>query len=144
MSLITWLFSSVFSLWPLIAVVIIIALTTKLLLQKKKDDSSWADGIPEIKPSLIWGNDDMSGAHFNLQYERHYKALKGLRYGLWYNGGPLVFGETRLFILDPDLAQRIMVTDFDHFVDNSFISQSYTKVRYLLFATSKDSNNSSF
>ena len=133
MAVITWFLSSLLSIFPLVAVIVILILTTKLLLQRKKDDFSWANGIPEIKPGLFFGNDDMSGNHFNLQYENHYKALKGLRYGLWHNGGPLMNGEKKLFILSPDLVAKILITDFDHFANNSFFSKKYTKVRYRYF-----------
>ena len=35
----------------------------------------------------------------------------------------------RLMILDPDLVTKVLITDFDYFVDNTFFSDKYMKVR---------------
>ena len=129
MAVVSWLLSSLLGLWPIIATLIIIALITLLLFKNKtKKEDSWADGIPQIKPGIIWGNDDPSASGFVSQYEDVYKAMKGLRYCLYYNGGTWARGQTKLMILDPDLVAKIMITDFDHFVDNTFFSYDYMKV----------------
>ena len=129
MSMVEWIASSIFSLWPLFAVIVIIALTY-LLFSRKDNKYAWAEGLPEIKCGWFMGNNDYSGEGiFNYMYEKHYKALKGLRYGLWYNG----MGDKALFILDPELAHKIQVTDFDNFVDNSFFNEYYSNVSIISF-----------
>ena len=133
MALVSWLLSSILSLWPLIAIIVIIALSTILLLKKNKKEVAWSDGIPEIKPGVLWGNDDPSEGGFISQYENVYKAMKGLKYCLYYNGGTWARGVKRLMVLDPELVTKIMITDFDHFVDNQFFSEEYTKVQVTSF-----------
>ena len=123
MSVIFWCFSSLLALWPFFAVILIIVLTSMLFF-RKDEKQSWAEGLPEIKAGWLTGNNDFSGDYFNTQFEKHYKALKGLRYGLWNNG----WGDKRLFTVDPDLAHKIKVTDFDHFEDNMFLPDYYTQV----------------
>ena len=129
MSMLGWFASSLFALWPWFAVVVIIALTS-LLFFRKDNKYVWAEGLPEIKCGWFMGNSDFSGENvFNYMYEKHYKALKGLRFGLWYNG----MNDKALFILDPELAHKIQVTDFDNFVDNSFFSEYYSNVSIICF-----------
>ena len=127
MAIITSILSSLLSLWPIFGVIIIIALTTVLFFKKSKKDS-WSEGIPEIKPGLIWGNDIPAEDGFLRQYDEVYKAMKGLKYCLYYNGGSLARGIKKVFLLDPDLIAKVTMTDFDHFVDNQFFSQEYTEV----------------
>ena len=58
MAIITSILSYLLSLWPIFGVTIIISLSTILLLKKRnKKQDAWSEGIPEIKPGLIWGND---------------------------------------------------------------------------------------
>jgi len=129
MAIVGWLVSSILGLWPIIAVLVIIGLTTLLFFKNKnKTPDSWADGLPEIKPGPIWGNDDPSIEGFMTQYEAVYKKMKGLRYCLYYNGGKWARGSVKLFILDPELVAKVMITDFDYFVDNTFFSPEYMKV----------------
>ena len=128
MSIFFWCASTLLSLWPFFAIVVI-AVLTFLLFFRKDEKYSWAEGLAEIKSGWFMGNNDFSADHFNQPYEKHYKALKGLRYGLWDNG----WGEKRLFILDPELAQKIYVTDFDHFEDNLALPDSYTKVSITIY-----------
>ena len=129
MALVGWLLSSLLGLWPLIAVLVIIGLATLLLFKNKnKNADSWAEGLPEIKPGPIWGNDEPSEKGFMSQYEDVYKQMKGLKYCLYYNGGTWARGSVKLMILDPELVAKVMITDFDHFVDNTFFSPEYMKV----------------
>ena len=133
MGLISSIRAYIWSFWPIFAVLVIIILSTILLLRmstKKRVDEKWAEGIPEIKPSPFWGNDDpSSGAFLFACNNTVYNAMKGLRYCLYYNGGTWVRGNKRLFICDPELAARVMITDFDHFIDNTFFSDEYMKVK---------------
>lgn len=128
MALVGWLLSSLLGLWPLIAVLVIIGLATLLLFKNRnKNADSWAEGLPEIKPGPIWGNDEPSEKGFMSQYEDVYKQMKGLKYCLYYNGGTWARGSVKLMILDPELVAKVMITDFDHFVDNTFFSPEYMK-----------------
>ena len=132
MGLISSILTYIWSFWPMFAVLIIFTLSTILLLRmstEKRVDEKWAEGIPEIKPGPLWGNDDPSASGFMSQYNTVYKAMKGLRYCLYYNGGTWARGNKRLLICDPELVARIMITDFDHFVDNTFFSFEYMKVK---------------
>ena len=132
MGLISSILAYIWSFWPMFLVLVIIILSTILLLRmstEKRVDEKWAEGIPEIKPGPIWGNDDPSATGFMTQYTTVYKAMKGLRYCLYYNGGTWARGNKRLLICDPELVARIMITDFDHFVDNTFFSFEYMKVK---------------
>ena len=129
MAIVGWLLSSILGLWPIIALLLIFSLTILLLFKNKsKAADSWANGLAEIKPGPILGNDDSSVEGFMTQYESVYKKMKGLRYCLYYNGGTWVRGDKRLLILDPELVAKVMITDFDHFVDNMFFSPEYMKV----------------
>ena len=84
--------------------------------------------MAQVNPALMNGNSDWTGKnHFNVQYENHYKALKGLRYAIFYEGSPIAFGEKKLFVIDPDLALKIQITNFDHFVDGGLFNENYTK-----------------
>ena len=123
MSIIIWCASSLLALWPYFAVLVIIVLTSMLFF-RKDEKQSWAEGLPEIAAGWFMGNNDYSGDFFNAAFEKHYKAFKGLRYGLWNNG----WGEKRLFVMDPDLVHKMFVTDFDHFEDNLAFPDYYTKV----------------
>ena len=133
MSIVTSLLSYLFSFWPVFAVILIIVLSTFLLFKKNnKTQDDWSEGIAEIKPGVIWGNDIPEETGFMKQYDTVYKAMKGLRYCLYYNGGTLTRGVKKLLILDPDLVEKVTKTDFDHFVDNQFFTQGYMEVKYLL------------
>ena len=109
----------VLSFWPWISALIILFLTVKLMSKTKPDPLI---GLPEIKPHWIWGNNDFS-KNMNVPYNEHYKKLYGLRYGIYYN-----MNEKRLFVLDPELVTKIMVTDFDHFEYVPFLEKKYTEV----------------
>ena len=129
MALITWIMTSLLSVWPFIAVVIIIILSTILFLKRKtNEETSWSDGLPEIKPGPIFGNDVPTADGFCVQYNLIYKAMKGLRYCLYYNGGTWGCGTKKLLILDPSLVAKIMITDFDHFSSSAFFSPKYMEV----------------
>ena len=97
-----------------------------LMLFKKYKGTAKTDslhGLPEIKPHWFWGNMDYS-KHFNEAFEEHYQRTKGLRYCLFYSSG----NDKKLFILDPTIVNKVMNTDFDHFMDTPFLPQEYTKV----------------
>ena len=71
MGLIASFLAYIWSFWPIFAVIVIITLSTILLLRmstEKRIEEKWADGIPEIKPGPIWGNDDPSPQGFMSQY----------------------------------------------------------------------------
>jgi len=88
MAIITSVLSYLLSLWPIFGVITIISLSTILLFKKiNKQKDTWSEGIPEIKPGRIWGNDIPSEDGFLIQFDKIYKAMKGLRYCLYYNGG---------------------------------------------------------
>ena len=112
--------------WPWIFLVIILLLTFMLFIKNKDKltKSDPLDGLPEIKPHWFWGNLDYS-KHFNEVFEEHYRRMKGLPYCLFYSGG----SEKKLFILDPMVVNKVMNTDFDHFMDTPFLPQEYSKVR---------------
>ena len=97
---------SILSFWPWVASIIILVLTAKLLRKNKHDPLA---GLPEIKPHWLWGNNDFS-KNMNVPFNEHYQRLKGLRYGIFYH-----MNEKRLFVLDPDICSKIMITDFDHY-----------------------------
>ena len=131
MAIITSLLSSIVScfLSPVFGVILVIALSTILFFKKSnKQHDSWAEGVPEIKPGPIWGNNIPASDGFVKQYDIVYKAMKGLKLCLYYDGGSWARGLKKVLILDPDLVARITITDFDHFVDNQFFSQEYMEV----------------
>ena len=133
MSIVSSLLSYLFSFWPVFAIILIILLSTIWLFKKNNNDqNAWSEGIAEIKPGVIWGNDIPAEDGFMKQYDTVYKAMKGLRYCLYYNGGTWTRGVKKLLILDPDLVAKVTMTDFDHFVDNQFFTQEYMNVSYLL------------
>ena len=79
-------------------------------------------GLPEIKPHWFWGNNDFS-KNVNVAYLEHYEKLNGLRFGIFYN-----MNQKRLFVLDPEIRSKIMITDFDHFEYVPFLDKEYCEV----------------
>ena len=123
MAVTTYLGSVLLSYLPFILPVVIVVLS--IMLYQKRTSSSNCDplsGFPEIKPHWFWGNMDFT-RHIDAPMEEHYKRMKGLQYGLFYN-----FSSKQLCILDPDIANKVMNTDFDHFTDVPFLPVEYTKV----------------
>ena len=126
--MISGLIAYLLSMWTWILVAIVASLLAKLLMSRKNKANDWAVGIPEVKGHWFFGNLDPS-LHLSATHMKHYKALKGLRFGLWHEGGRWAFGsETRLVVLDPDLITKIQISDHDCFTDTSFIPEQYTKV----------------
>ena len=123
MEFVTILIASIGSLWPAIALLIITALVMKSLRKTKHDPLA---GLPEIKPHWLWGNQDFS-KNFNMPSFEHYQKTKGLRYSIFYQ-----MNEKRLFVLDPDICSKIMITDFDHFEYVPFLPREYSDVRILI------------
>ena len=123
MEFIIILLNSILSHWPGIAFLIITALVVKSLRKKKHDPLA---GLPEIKPHWLWGNMDFS-KNFNMPSFEHYQKTKGLRYCTFYQ-----LNEKRLFVLDPDICSKIMITDFDHFEYVPFLPMEYCDVRLLI------------
>ena len=119
MEIIINLLISILSFWPWIALIIILAVCVKLLRKNEHDPLA---GLPEIKPHWFWGNNDFS-KNMNVPFLEHYQRLKGLRYGIFYN-----MNEKRLFVLDPDICSKIMITDFDHFEYVPFFPKDYAEV----------------
>ena len=79
MAIITSILSYLLSLWPIFGVTVIISLITILLFKKSnKTQDAWSEGIPEIKPGLIWGNDIPAEDGFLTQFDKVYTAMKGL------------------------------------------------------------------
>ena len=115
--------TSILPYWTLIVLLIILVLTVKFLRKTKPDPLV---GLPEIKPHWIWGNMDVS-KNINVAFEKHYKQMKGLRYCTFYN-----FNEKRLFVLDPDICSKIMITDFDHFEYVPFVPKDYRDVSLII------------
>ena len=120
MAFIANILSGLLSFWPLFLLLILLVLTIKFFKKNKPDPLA---GLPEIKPHWLWGNNDFS-KNLNYAGEEHYKRMKGLPYCTFYN-----FNEKRLFVLDPDICSKIMVTDFDHFEYVPFIPKDYRDVR---------------
>ena len=79
-------------------------------------------GLPEIKPHWFWGNNDFS-KNVNVAYLEHYEKLNGLRFGIFYN-----MNQKRLFVLDPEICSKIMITDFDHFEYVPWFDKEYCEV----------------
>jgi len=124
MTIVGFLLTKLLSYWSWFLVVAIIGLSIKLLLGKKKDVVDPFLGIPEVKPHWFWGNlgSIFGEEHFAKFYDKHYKAMKGLRFCTWYDGSTKKF-----FMLDPDLINKIQVADFDHFMDLAFTPEQYIK-----------------
>ena len=110
---------SILSLWPWFAILLILVLTVKLFSKSKPDPLA---GLPEIKPHWFLGNLDFT-KNFNVPFNEHYKRMRGLRYCIWYQQN-----EKRLFVLDPDIISKIMITDFDHFEYVPFLPKEYSDV----------------
>ena len=120
MEFIIVLLSSILSYSPGIALLIIFALVVKSIRKTKLDPLA---GLPEIKPHWLTGNLDYS-KNFNIPSFEHYQNTKGLRYCIFYQ-----MNEKRLFVLDPDICSKIMITDFDHFEYVPFLPIEYSEVR---------------
>ena len=86
-----------------------------LSTNETKKQAEFFSKLPQITPHRIWGNTNLA---------KHYKTMKGLRFCVWYTGR-----KKQLLILDPELANRIEITDFDHFMNVNFFDPEYTKVR---------------
>ena len=106
-------------MWPWIAILLILVLTVKLFSKSKLDPLA---GLPEINPHWFLGNLDFT-KNFNVPFNIHYKRMKGLRYCIWYNQN-----EKRLFVLDPDIVSKIMITDFEHFERVPLLPKEYSDV----------------
>lgn len=119
MALITSVVLYILSFWPWISALMILYLTIKIKKTSKPDP---LEGLPEIKPHWFWGNNDLS-VNFNVPYMKHYQRLKGLRYGVFYNNM-----EKRMFVLDPEMVSKIMISDFDHFEYVPFLDKEYSEV----------------
>ena len=103
-------------LWTYLVIAVSVILLVCRLLQRSipKEITKLFDGLPEISPHWFWGNTDAN---------EHYEAMKGLRMGVFYSGR-----KRKLFILDPDIINKVTVTDFNHFVDSGFLDVEYSKV----------------
>ena len=114
----TTMFSSLSLVFVLCVIIICILLFLKYLLFYTEDNvkQKLFDQLPQIKPHWLWGNDSVDHA---------YKVMKCLRFCAWYTGR-----KRQLLILDPDLINTIMVTEFNHFVDVPFLDPQYSKVRH--------------
>ena len=104
---------------PVFLYIIIISLTTFWLIRllstnETKKQAELFSKLPQITPHQIWGNNN---------FGQHYKTMKGLRFCVWYTGR-----KKQLLILDPELANRIEIMDFDHFMNVNFFDPEYTKV----------------
>ena len=119
MAIIGNLIALVFSFWPLIVAILILILTLRLIRKKKTDQ---LDELPEIKPHWLQGNMRFS-ENMNVSFEKHYKRMKGLRFCKFWN-----FQEQRLFVLDPDVCSKIMISDFEHFGYVPFVPKEYCDV----------------
>lgn len=113
---------SILSLWPWLVFLLILVLTVKLFWKNKPDPLA---GLPEVKPHWLLGNLDFA-KNFNVPFKLHYERMNGLQYCTFYN-----FNEKRLFVLDPDIISKIMITDFDHFEYAPFLPKEYSDVRIL-------------
>ena len=85
-----------------------------LFYSEEKPIKELFDKLPQIKPHWFYGNSSSDDV---------YKAMKGVRLGVWYTGR-----KRQLLILDPELANRIEITDYDHFMNVNFFDPEYTKV----------------
>ena len=119
----THIINSILPSWPLLVLLIILVLAVKFLRKTKPDPLA---GLPEVKPHWLWGNMDFS-KNINTAFEQHYKRMKGLRYCTFYN-----LNEKRLFVLDPDICSKIMITDFDHFEYVPFVPKDYRDVSLII------------
>ena len=97
-------------------VLILTALWFKRLLftSETKSQAEFFSKLPQIMPHRVWGNEN---------FGEHYRIMKGLRFGFWYTGR-----KRQLLILDPELANRIEITEFDHFMNVNFFDPEYSKV----------------
>ena len=100
-------------------IIICVLLLAKYSLSYSEDNGTKElfDKLPQINPHWFYGNSSSDDV---------YKAMKGLRLGVWYTGR-----KRHLFVMDPDLIHRIVVTDFNHFVDSAFLDPQYSKVKFL-------------
>ena len=103
------------SLYLLIFILTLFCLKKLLSINETKQQAELFSKLPQITPHPIWGNRNFS---------EHYKAMKGLRFGVWFTGR-----KRQLLILDPQLANRIEITYFDHFMNVNFFDPEYTKVK---------------
>ena len=87
-----------------------------LFYSEDKAKKELFDNLPQIKPHWFYGNSSSDDV---------YKAMKGLRLAVWFTGR-----KRQLFVMDPDLIHKIVVTDFNHFVDSAFLDPDYSKVSF--------------
>lgn len=112
------IFSSLFFIFIWCAIIICTLLFLRHLLFYTEDivKQKLFDMLPQIKPHWFWGNNS---------FDHAYKVMNGLRFCAWYTGR-----KRQLLILDSDLINTIMVTEFNHFVDVPFLDPQYSKVSY--------------
>jgi len=76
--------------------------------------------LPQVKPHWFSGNRNLGRESFTDAMINHYNALKGERFGLYWESN-----EPALFVKDIELLKMIQVSDFDHFTDLGFNTPEY-------------------
>ena len=103
-----------FFVCTVVFILTVLWLKSLLFTNETKSQAEFFSKLPQIIPHPIWGNKN---------FGEHCRIMKGLRLGVWYTGR-----KRQLLILDPELANRIEITDYDHFMNVNFFDPEYTKV----------------
>jgi len=76
--------------------------------------------LPQVAPHWFLGNKHFGGESWKDNMMNHWHALRGHRYGLYWDGR-----RPAIFLKDVDLLKKVQVADFDHFTDLGFNHPEY-------------------
>jgi len=76
--------------------------------------------LPQKKPHWFLGNKSFGEKSMVESIVDFYREMKSHKFSLYWEGS-----QATLFITDIELVKKIMVTDFDHFMDLGFIPSKY-------------------
>ena len=107
-----------FLVYTVVLILTVLWFKRLLFSSETKSQAEFFSKLPQIMPHRVWGNEN---------FGEHYRIMKGLRFGVWYTGR-----KRQLLILDPELAKRIEITEFDHFMNVNFFDPEYSKVRWIV------------
>jgi len=94
---------------------------TYLYLKSQAPFKQYAN-LPQVKPHWFLGNGSFGGESMIDTYTNHYNALKGNRYGIFWQGNDPAF-----HLMDLELIKKVQISDFDHFMDLGFAPEGYSE-----------------
>lgn len=107
----------------LIALSLLVTVIAYIYYYLKPVFNYWKDrGVPHETPIAYFKNMTnllLGRVTFYELQNTMYNSLRGHRFGGYYNST-----EPVLFVCDPELIERVIITDFNHFVDRGFTNAS--------------------